>query len=93
MWHHPFNVFPPSWLFFFLLHSASTRFCTVSPPPRLYVLRTRPSYRWPFVTLPRLLVPHLAVLCTQGNLQWHDLFVRVPFPRLSFEEPRIVSSL
>ena len=42
---------------------------------------------------PRLLVPHLAVLCTEGSLQWHDLFVRVPYPRLSFEEPRIVSSL
>ena len=92
MWHHPFNVFPPSWLFFFCCTLLLPAFAQFSPP-RLYVLRTRPSYRWPFVTLPRLLVPHLAVLCTQGNLQWHDLFVRVPFPRLSFEEPRIVSSL
>ena len=33
MWHDHFNFFPPSWLFLFLLHSASTRFCTVIPPP------------------------------------------------------------
>ena len=89
----PFQCFSPIMAVFFFVALCFYPLLHSSPPPRLYVLRTRPSYRWPFVTLPRLLVPHLAVLCTQGNLQWHDLFVRVPFPRLSFEEPRIVSSL